>query len=143
MESRMRFAHKSVEAVKARGQRFVVWDTSNRGLGLRITPNRTKTYVFTYRFDGKPRMMTLGSTSALTLEQAIADYSAALSKVASARHLQFKGETPSAELDPAAEKRSKRAERKTMENLHSKAGERATAKNAGRIRTHHEGVRFA
>src|SRR5436309_12983916 len=112
MESRMRFTHKGVDGVKAREQRFVVWDTSKRGLGLRVTPNGTKTYVFAFRFDGKPRMMTLGSMSALTLEQAIAEYSAALSKVASARHLQFKGETPSPELDPAAEKRSKRAERR-------------------------------
>jgi integrase len=109
----MRFTHKGVEAVKPRARRFVVWDASNRGLGLRVTPSGAKSYVFAYRFDGKPRMMTLGSTDALTLERAIVEYSAALNKVANARHLQLKGETPTAELDPAAEKRSKRAERRT------------------------------
>jgi len=50
--------------------RAVYFDTKARGLALRVTPGRTRTWAFVYRRQGKPQWLTLGSYPALTLADA-------------------------------------------------------------------------
>lgn len=42
------------------GARQVAWDTKLTGFGLRCTPGGGKQYVLSYRFNGRPRLMSLG-----------------------------------------------------------------------------------
>jgi integrase len=52
------------------GRRDVRWDALLPGFGIRIYPNGKKAYVLSYRAGGRKRLITLGSASVLTLEQA-------------------------------------------------------------------------
>jgi len=56
----MRFTDRSIKALKAQEKRYIEWKDGGEGLGIRVTPNGRKTFVFMYRFDGRPRMMSLG-----------------------------------------------------------------------------------
>lgn len=49
-------------------KRYTEW--GERGLGVRVTPNGVKTFIFKYRFDGKVRWMTLGTYPEMTLADA-------------------------------------------------------------------------
>lgn len=46
-----------IQNLKASSKRYIEWEP--HGLGVRVTPNGVKSFVFVYRFDGKLRMMTL------------------------------------------------------------------------------------
>lgn len=56
----MKFTPRSIEALKPELKRYIAWKDNGNGLGVRVTPNGKRSFVFMYRFDGKPRMMTLG-----------------------------------------------------------------------------------
>jgi len=71
----MKFTPRSIEALKPESKRYVAWKES--GIGVRVTPNGKKSFVFMYRFDGKPRMMTLGMLPKTTLADAGVLHSAA------------------------------------------------------------------
>ena len=106
MTQRMAFTHKGIDGIKARPERFIIWDTKTRGFGLRITPQGTRSFIVAYRFDGACRMLTLGNTPPLTLEQAIAQHGEVMAKVSSAKHIRVHQHViPPAELDPARVKR--------------------------------------
>lgn len=62
---------ESAKPPKDKNQAFL-WDTTAKGLGLRVTMAGAKSYVYQYRTPGKsaPTRETLGSISALTLEEA-------------------------------------------------------------------------
>lgn len=69
----MMFTDRGVLALKPRPARYVIWEENAYGqgsLGLRVTPNGTKTFIYMYRFDGKPRMQTIGAYPGVTLAQA-------------------------------------------------------------------------
>jgi integrase len=53
----------------ARG-RLALWDDTFPGFGLRVTSGGRKTWVITYRFDGRPRMATLGHYPGIGLADA-------------------------------------------------------------------------
>lgn len=53
--------------------RCILWDTEVRGFGLRIYPSGAKTFIISYRCQGRKRLMTLGPYGVLTLEQARAN----------------------------------------------------------------------
>ncbi|HYT95765.1 MAG TPA: Arm DNA-binding domain-containing protein, partial [Casimicrobiaceae bacterium] len=113
MTERFRFTHDKITRVASRDHRFIVWDSTHRGLGLRITPRGTRSFIVAYRFNGRPRMLTLGNAPPLTLEQALERYSDALKSVAQARQMRVhEHETPPAELDPARRKRERREARR-------------------------------
>jgi integrase len=57
-----------IKNLKAKEKRYTEW--GERGLGVRVTPNGVKTFIFKYRFDGKVRWMTLGTYPGLTLADA-------------------------------------------------------------------------
>ena len=48
----------------------ILWDGQTRGLGLRITPSGTKSYVLSYRFAGRKRCMTLARAVEISLKAA-------------------------------------------------------------------------
>lgn len=62
---------ESAASPKNKNQDFI-WDTQAKGLGLRITRNGTKSYVYQYRVSGKrcPIRETLGGITDLTLDEA-------------------------------------------------------------------------
>lgn len=118
MTEKFRFTHDKLYRIKARDERFIVWDSQHRGLGLRVTPNGTRSFVMTYRFNGKPRMLTMGNTPPLTLEQALQRYADAIKSLAQARQMRLhENETPPVELDPGATKTAARAARRTAESF--------------------------
>jgi hypothetical protein len=43
------------------------WDDAVRGFGVRIYPNGEKSFVFSYRHQGRKRLIALGRVSELTL----------------------------------------------------------------------------
>jgi integrase len=57
-----------IKNLKAKDKRYTEW--GERGLGVRVTPNGVKTFIFKFRFDGKVRWMTLGTYPELTLADA-------------------------------------------------------------------------
>ena len=69
----IKFTHRGVEALKATDKRRILWEPSAHGqgnLGLRITPNGVKSWIYMYRHGGKARMLTLGTFPAMTVEAA-------------------------------------------------------------------------
>jgi integrase len=52
------------------GSRDVRWDDEIPGFGVRVYPNAKKSFVLSYRVNGRKRLMVLGAFGALTLEQA-------------------------------------------------------------------------
>ena len=57
-----------VKALRARPKRYD--EFYGDGFGVRVTPNRTKTFVYAYRVGGKKRWMTLGTYPDITLAAA-------------------------------------------------------------------------
>ena len=125
----IRFTSKSLEDLKPRPHpsRFIAWDKDHRGFGVRITPQGTKTFVYVYRFDGASRLLSIGNTPPLTLEEARSAFAEAQAKLMRAKHQRrHEGIAPSEELDPAATRssgaRSGTAVRRAMTSLLSTSG---------------------
>jgi integrase len=57
----MRFTTNKVKSLKPRSERYEIWEDGGSGLGLRIAPSGRKSWVYLYRFEGRPRRMTLGT----------------------------------------------------------------------------------
>lgn len=93
----MKFTDRSIRVVKAASERYEVWEDNGRGFGLRISPKGKKTWIFMYRFEGKPRRMSLGEYPTLSLAEARAKHAEAWENLK-------KG------IDPGAAKLAKRAE---------------------------------
>ena len=53
-----------------KGSRDVRWDSLIIGLGLRIYPNGRKSFVLSYRCNGRKRLMSLGAYGVITLDEA-------------------------------------------------------------------------
>ncbi len=66
----MRFTDRSISALKAKSSRYEEWEDGRTGLGIRVAPSGRKSWVFMYRFGGKPRRMTLGTYPLITLADA-------------------------------------------------------------------------
>ena len=73
----MRFTDRSIAALKPKPGRYEVWEDGRTGLGVRVSPSGRKTWVYLYRFDGKPRRMTIGIYPALGLASARVQHSTA------------------------------------------------------------------
>ena len=86
----MRLTDSKVKSLRPKKSRYIVWEEGGTGLGLRVSPADRKSFIFMYRFDGKPRMMTLGPYPKLKLV-------AARLKVAQAK------DRLSQEIDPGQE----------------------------------------
>ena len=51
---------RSIRALKPSKSRYVAWSKAENGLGIRVAPSGRKSFVYMYRYQGTPRMMTLG-----------------------------------------------------------------------------------
>ncbi|MET0072103.1 MAG: site-specific integrase [Candidatus Thiodiazotropha sp.] len=75
------FTDKGIQALKPTKSRRVVWAKGLKGLGLRITPKGTKSFIYKYDLDGKDRWLTLGRYPKLKLAEALKKYGEALEQV--------------------------------------------------------------
>ena len=69
----MKLTKRAIDAMKYEGvgnSRDIRWDDAVTGFGIRIFPSGNKSYVISYRVDGRKRLMTLKGESVLTLHQA-------------------------------------------------------------------------
>jgi len=62
------FTNQYIKALRPKDGRYAVQEPG--GLGLRITPNDSKTFYFRYRFLGRQRRMTLGVFPDVSLKEA-------------------------------------------------------------------------
>jgi integrase len=74
---------------------YLVWDTLQRGLVIRVQPSGSKAYKVIYSFHGRPRWLHLGDANAIGLADARVLAAEAMLAVARGK-------------DPAAEKRAER-----------------------------------
>jgi len=56
---RKRLTDARIRSLRPEKTRIEVWDTEP-GFGLRIAPSGRKSFIYLYRFEGKPRRLTLG-----------------------------------------------------------------------------------
>lgn len=66
----MKFTDKGIAALKAKAERYEVWEPNRTGLGVRVSPAGRKSWVYMYRYQGRPRRMTLGAYPAMGLAKA-------------------------------------------------------------------------
>ncbi|MCL5776436.1 site-specific integrase [Limibaculum sp. FT325] len=66
----MSLTAKKVRDAKASDRTRIEWDDEVKGLGLRITPAGVKSFVLSYRADGRKRLMTLGRAAEMSLARA-------------------------------------------------------------------------
>jgi integrase len=100
---KIRLRELSVKKARRKAEPYLVWDSVQRGLALRVYPSGTKSWVVVYSRAGRPRWLGLGNAADLGL--ADARLMAAEAMLAAA-----KGK------DPAAEKRAERS-KGTFEEL--------------------------
>lgn len=76
------FTDRSIKHLAPESKRRVVWAQGLPGLGVRITPKGTKSFVYKYDIDGQDRWLTIGQYPKVTLAEAFQKYGDALEKVA-------------------------------------------------------------
>src|SRR5262249_33226752 len=93
--NKRRLTELSVRKLKPRAEAYLVWDTHQRGLAIRVQPTGAKAYKTIYSYHGRPRWLHLGDAGAIGLADARKLAAEAMLAVA-------KGS------DPAADKRAER-----------------------------------
>ena len=83
------FTDKAIAALKPKSKRYEAWEGG--GFGMRVTPRGVKSWVLLYRFQGRPRRMTLGTYPTMGLADARLN-------LAKARKVLEKGEDPGTKL---------------------------------------------
>lgn len=73
----LKYTDLSIKSVKPEKSRVTYWFKGLTGFGLRVSPRGIKSWIYSYRFDGNPRMMTLGRYPKLSLQEAKLAYSQA------------------------------------------------------------------
>ena len=66
----IRFNHQAVKAIEPQGKRIEIFDEGEKGLGLRVTKNGTKTFFYRYRINNKIRRYTIGQFDAVGIREA-------------------------------------------------------------------------
>jgi integrase len=64
----MRFTNNAIKALKTKTKRYEQWE--GNGFGIRVSPRGSKSWVWVYHFEGKPRRLTFGSYPAMGLADA-------------------------------------------------------------------------
>lgn len=74
MADSIKIMKRTVDALKAAGERYVAWDADLPGFGVRVGTTGSKTYIFKYRVGGgragRVRWGVIGQHGALTPDQA-------------------------------------------------------------------------
>jgi integrase len=55
------FTDRKIDNLKPAAARYEIAEGGNSGLAIRVSPRGTKTFSYLYRFDGKPRRLSLGA----------------------------------------------------------------------------------
>jgi integrase len=71
----MKLTKSVVDGLKYSGdakknERFIVWDDDVRGFGVRVYPSGKKVFIYSYRFEGRKQLKTLGTYGELTVDAA-------------------------------------------------------------------------
>jgi integrase len=90
-----RFTDLYVRKIKPKAATYVVWDTHQHGLAIRVQPTGAKAWKVIYSRHGRPRWLHLGNANAIGLGDARTLAAEAMLAVAKGK-------------DPAAEKKAKR-----------------------------------
>jgi integrase len=90
-----RLTELSVRKAKPKTAAYLIWDTMQRGLALRIQPSGSKSWVTVYSRHGRPRWLYLGAADVVGLSDARTLAAEAMLAVAKGK-------------DPAAEKKAER-----------------------------------
>ena len=69
-EKIVKISKRSVDAAKAAGERYILWDTELKGFGVRVETSGTKSFLVRYRHLGRRRYISLGRFGEITPEQA-------------------------------------------------------------------------
>jgi hypothetical protein len=120
----LKLTKRDVDRLEPRPTPYVVYDTELKGLGLRVMPSGTQTWVVEYRPNGggrgvAKRRMSLGSARAVTPEQAHQQARLVLGRVAA-------GE------DPAHDRNTRRREMKLRDLIELYEKERPSGHRSGR-----------
>ena len=78
----MKLTKRTVDGAVYRGGTDYRWDETLQGFGLRLYPSGRKSFVVSYRAQGRKRIMVLGRYGVLTADQARREAKKALGKVA-------------------------------------------------------------
>jgi integrase len=65
-----RITKRTLDALKARGEDYFLWDDELRGFGVRVLPKGAKTFLVQYRASGRTRRVKIGRYGALTADEA-------------------------------------------------------------------------
>jgi integrase len=90
-----RLTELSVRKAKPKAAAYLIWDTRQRGLALRVQPTGSKSWVTVYSRHGRPRWLYLGAADVVGLSDARTLATEAMLAVARGK-------------DPAAEKKAER-----------------------------------
>src|SRR5262245_53803518 len=108
--NKRRLTELYVRTLKPKADAFLVWDTLQRGLAIRVQPTGAKAWKTIYTFHGRSRWLHLGDANAIGLADARTLAAEAMLAVARGK-------------DPAAEKRAER-DAGTFADLHAQYLER-------------------
>ncbi len=67
--TRKRLTDARIRSQRPKEARYEVWDTEP-GFGIRVAPSGRKSFIYLYRYEGKPRRMTLGVYPRMSLADA-------------------------------------------------------------------------
>src|SRR5277367_3957286 len=62
------FTDRFISSLRPKAERYEQWEGA--GFGIRVSPSGSKSWIWVYHFDGRPRRMTLGSYPGLGLADA-------------------------------------------------------------------------
>jgi integrase len=66
----MKFTDRFIRALRPKAERYEVWEGGRPGFGIRVSSQGRKTFIYLYRFQGKPRRLSLGAYPAMSLVDA-------------------------------------------------------------------------
>jgi integrase len=93
--SKRRFTELFIKKLKPEATPYLVWDTLQRGLAIRVQPSGSRAWKCIYSYHGRPRWLHIGDAGAIGLADARTLAAEAMLAVARGK-------------DPAAEKRAER-----------------------------------
>ncbi|HDL53952.1 MAG TPA: site-specific integrase [Proteobacteria bacterium] len=106
----MKFTDWSIKNLKPKEKRYMVFDDSRPGFGIRVSPSGTRTWMILFHVDGKQRWMSIGQYPEKTLTDAGKEYA------------ELRVEVKAGNL-PVSQKARRRAQRRSAPTLADLADE--------------------